>query len=59
MHDRMRSVAGMPTKHWRLLDDGRVQCDVCLRAWAVTVKVVPSTGMLQSAGTAGRVRVAR
>ena len=32
MRDRVRSVAAMPTKHWRLLDDGRVQCDVCPRA---------------------------
>ena len=32
MRDRVRSVAGMPTKYWHRLDDGRVQCDVCPRA---------------------------
>src|SRR5262249_24167669 len=24
--------AGVPTRHWHLLEDGRVQCDVCPRA---------------------------
>ena len=32
MADQVQSVAGMPTKYWHALDDGRVQCDVCPRA---------------------------
>jgi len=32
MDDRMQLAAGVPTKYWHALDDGRVQCDVCPRA---------------------------
>ena len=31
-HVRSASPMPMPTKYWRTLDDGRVQCDVCPRA---------------------------
>jgi len=29
--DRQEAVTGHPTRHWSLLPDGRVQCDVCPR----------------------------
>ncbi len=32
MRKPTQSVSGTPTKYWHVIDDGRVQCDVCPRA---------------------------